>query len=100
MKTFDELTFNAHPIAQEAEKLPEYLKVRYSKAKQAVMEFENGYGVSVVIGSMFYSDGVSTYELAVLKEGIVCYHTPIADDVLGNLSSDEVTDIMKKVQEL
>lgn len=41
----------------------------YDKARQAIMEFENGYGVSVLFGEAFYSNGIDTYEVAILKDG-------------------------------
>jgi len=85
MKEFGDLKFNAHPNIV---------------GKQALMKFENGYSVSVLYGSMFYSNGVDTYELAVLKDGRIDYSTPITDDVLGYITEDEVTDAMKKIQEL
>ena len=68
--------------------------------KQAKMNFENGYGISVIFGSMFYSNGIDTYEVGILKDGILCYATPITDDVIGYITADEVTDIMRKIQEL
>ena len=61
------------------------------KAKHAVMRFDNGYGISVVKGNMFYSNGVDTYEVGILKEGVLCYDTPITDDVIGYVSADEVS---------
>lgn len=81
--------------------------------------FPNGYGVSVVqfwydlstgrLGidrnpysiSGSYGADRGLYELAVLKkgEGIV-YDTPIANDVLGNLTSHDVTRIMGEVEKL
>jgi hypothetical protein len=64
------------------------------------MLFKNGYGVSVLRGTLFYSNGVDTYEVAVLKDGHITYHTKITNDVLGHLSKKEVTEVMKKVQEL
>ena len=64
------------------------------------MDFENGYGISVIFGSMFYSNGIDTYEVGILKDGILCYDTPITDDVIGYITADEVTDIMRKIQEL
>lgn len=69
-------------------------------ATMSTMDFENGYGVRVVLGSDFYSNGVDTYELAVTKEGHLCYDTPITDDVLGYLTEEEVTKIMEQVQNL
>ncbi len=64
------------------------------------MEFENGYGVSVVSGDLFYSNGIDTYEVGILKDGILCCDTYITDDVLGYQNEEEVTEIMRKVQEL
>ena len=85
MKTFDDLVFKPHPVGI---------------GTQAYETFDNGYGVSVICGDLFYSNGVDTYELAVLKDGKICYDTPITDDVIGYLSEDEVTEVMKRVQRL
>ena len=84
MKTFKDLEFKPHSIS----------------GIQARINFDNKYGVSVVCGSMFYSNGIDTYELGILYEGSLTYNTYITDDVLGGLSSNEVTDIMVKVQNL
>ena len=66
----------------------------------ARMEFGNNYGVSVVQGSTFYTNGDDEYQLAVMHEGNLTYSTHITDDVLGHLSEEEVTDTMRQVQEL
>ena len=92
MKTFDDLVFEEYPIAIDT--IPDY-----KDAKQAVLNFDNGYGVSVLLGKCFYSNGVNTYELAVLKDDRICFTTSITDDVIGHISSDEVTDIMIRVQQ-
>ena len=72
--------------------------------KQATMFFPNGYGVSVITGPMFYTDPKHPYELAVLKgngeTSTLCYDTPITDDVIGHLTGEKVSKIMKQVQEL
>lgn len=94
------LVFNPHPLAKEAEKLPNYLRGEYAESKQAKMFFENGYGISVLFGSMFYSNGVDSYEVGVLKGGTLCYDTPITNDVIGYIPAAEVSDIMRKIQEL
>lgn len=70
----------------------------YDKARQAIMEFENGYGVFVLFGEAFYSNGIDTYEVAILKDGCLCYTTPLTDDVLGNQTRDEVDEILKEIQ--
>jgi uncharacterized protein YlbG (UPF0298 family) len=41
------------------------------------------------------------FEVAVLgKDGDITYDTPVTNDVIGYLNPDDVTDIMKQVQEL
>lgn len=98
IKTFKDLQFQPHKLLRGAGSLPPYLREQYQNARQAIMDFDNGYGVSVIIGKCFYSNGIDTYELAVLKDGGLCYDTPVTDDVLGGLSEDEVTEAMKKLQ--
>jgi hypothetical protein len=88
MKTFEDLVFVPHRVQIKGNE------------KHAEMNFDNGCGVSVVFGETFYSDGTSTYELAVLKDGEVCYDTEVTDDVLGYLSPEEVSDAMRKVQSI
>ena len=83
MKTFKDLVFKPHSIG---------------RGQHAVLEFDNGYGVSVLLGDLFYSNGIDTYELAVLANDCVCYDTPITDDVVGHITEDEVTEIMEKLQ--
>lgn len=104
MKTFDDLKFGPHPKGQ---------------GLQAKMFFENGYGISVVrfkisdtpgdflqfyrsYGS--YTSNDTDWEVAVLlgnKESWdLHYGTPITDDVIGHLTDEEVTDIMRQIQEL
>ncbi|CAB4136382.1 hypothetical protein UFOVP584_35 [uncultured Caudovirales phage] len=91
MKTFKDLKFEKHSIASVE---------RYQNAKQAKETFKNNYGVSVIIGECFYSNGKDTYELAILYNDGITYGTGITDDVLGHLTKDEVSEIMIKVQKL
>ena len=57
-----------------------------------------------ITGYGSYTRNDSEWELAVLKgneeEWNLTYDTPITDDVIGHLCEDEVTEIMKQVQEL
>ena len=93
MKTFKDLKFKPHSIAKS--KLDNYKDV-----KQAIETFENGYGVSVLFGSCFYSNGKDTYEVAVLFDGSITYNTSITNDVMGHLSENEVSEVMSKVAAL
>ena len=82
MFTFKDLQFKPHSLFTV-------------DAIQAIMEFDNGYGVSVIRGQYFYCNE-NTYEVAILKDGDLCYD--ITDDVLGYQTEDQVTKIMKKLQ--
>lgn len=90
MKTFEDLEFVKRETCS--------FDTRH--ASQARYTFDNGYEVSVLFGTPFYSDGIDTYEVAILKDGDLCYDTHITDDVLGYRTKEEVTEIMKQVQEL
>ena len=69
--------------------------------KQSRMMFENGYGVSVVSHTYSYGGKDGLFEVAVLgKDGDLTYDTPVTNDVIGYLSPDDVTDVMKQVQNL
>ena len=91
MKTFKDLDFKKYSIAESGIE-------RYQDAKQATEKFENNYGVSVIFGNCFYSNGKDTYELAILYYCDITYNTGITNDVLGHLSEEEVSEIMIKVQ--
>ena len=86
MKTFKDLEFKPHPNFG-------------SFNTQARLDFDNGYGISVVNGKMAYCNE-NEYEVAIFKNGSICYTTPITDDVLGYNSPENVTEIMKQIQEL
>lgn len=90
-KTFNDLSFEQHPNA---------VSIFGSFKSQARVDFNNGYGVSVVNGAGAYSDDMKPYEVAVFKDGDICYDTPITNDVIGYCDNDDVTEIMIKVQQL
>ena len=98
IKTFKDLEFEMHPILLDGKSFD--ITSMFAGSKHAVMEFENGYGVSVIFGEQFYSNGIDTYEVGILKDGYLCYATHLTDDVVAYISEDEVTEIMRKVQEL
>jgi hypothetical protein len=67
---------------------------------QSRIQFENGYGASVVKHEFSYGGKDGLYELAVIKGDNLCYDTPVTSDVEGYLSEDEVTELLKQIQEL
>lgn len=77
----------------------EFKPHRLGFGQHAKMSFKNGYGVSVVFGDKFYSNGVDTYELAVLKNGTLDYDNPVANgDVVGYLHKTELVKLINKVK--
>ena len=100
-KSFDDLVFE--DWANRKDFPGNFIARMYAGHKQAIMEFPNGYGVSVLLGSTFYSDEISTYEVAVTKAGGGLAYPPEIcpdDDVLGYRTKEQVTEIMKLVQDL
>ena len=106
MKTFKDLDFKpwvldyCDKIGIPFGELPRAFGLYHNDDYIARMNFENGYGVSVLCGKNYYSNGVDTYEVAILKDDKICYDTPITDDVIGYCTFREVSDIMKRVQML
>jgi len=89
MKTFTDLEF------EQIDEAP------FMVGKKVRVQFDNGYGVSVVSHTFSYGGKDGLYELAVLdKNGDLTYETPITSDVLGYLEPEQVTEIMAKVQSL
>ena len=96
-KTFKDLQFKSWSelrgiIAPE----PEFID-----AEQAVLIFDNGYGVSVLHGEPFYSDE-NTFELAIVKDNEIVYPKEICNyhEVFGWQTKEQITELMKKVQDL
>jgi hypothetical protein len=66
------------------------------------VQFPNGYGASIVRHNFSYGGKEGLYELAVLgKDGELHYDNPVANgDVRGYLSEDDVTKLIKEIQQL
>lgn len=87
MKTFNDLKFKPHP--------------NHLGGVQATINFDNGYGASIVCTPYTYGGDKGLYELAVFgKDGHITYDTPITNDVIGYLRPEDVTDVMEKIQKL
>jgi len=63
--------------------------------------FPNGYGASVVMDTGFLHGGKrDLWELAVLKDGYLCYDTDITNDVIGHLNDPEVDQLLERIANL
>ena len=87
MKTFKDIIFKSNPMGEE-----------FGIVSRT--EFENGYEVSVVKSKYTYGGDIGLYELAIFKDGEICYDTPITNDVIGYLRPVDVTEVMEKIQKL
>ena len=87
MKTFKDIEFKTNPNGEEF-------------GVTSRTKFENGYEASVVKSEYSYGGRDGLYELAIFKDGEICYDTPITDDVIGYLTEDDVTETFNKIQEL
>jgi hypothetical protein len=88
MKTFKDLEFIPHPMA-------EGLNGIISR-----IQFDNGFGASVVKHPYSYGGDRGLYELAVLdNNGELHYDNSVANgDVVGYLREEDVTDAMLVIQ--
>lgn len=69
--------------------------------KRCKVLFKNGYGASVIRMPFSYGNTEGLYELAIIgKDNRIAYNTGITDDVLGNLTEDEVLEYLEKVENL
>lgn len=88
LKKFQDLSFEFHSDM-------------YTYGKRARMFFPNGYGVSVISNNYSYGGREGLFEIGVLDTaGDLCYNTPVTDDVIGWLNEEDVSRVMKEVQEL
>ena len=77
-----------------------------SFAWQWIIAFENGYGASIVKHAFSYGFDDDLFELAVITydenedHWVLVYDTEIADDVIGDLSNEEVMDLLYKIKNL
>jgi hypothetical protein len=87
MKTFKDLVFEpSEPILNGV---------------QARIDFDNGYGASVIKNRFSCGGSVGFYELAVVKDGQLHYDNPVANgDVVGWLEEEEVSELLIEIQNL
>ena len=87
MKTFKDLVF------EPSESLLNGVKSR--------INFDNGYGASVIKNTFSYGGSAGFYELGVTKDDQLHYDNPVANgDVIGWLGEEEVSKLLIEIQNL
>lgn len=88
MKTFKDLNF-------------EIISDFHMNGVKSRIQFENGYGASVVKHDFSYGGKNGLYELAVLYDNEIHYDNPVANgDVLGYLREEDVNKLLEEIQKL
>lgn len=65
------------------------------------IEFDNGWGASIIRNEMSYGGRDGLYEIAVLdSDGNISYDTEVTDDVIGYLEEEEVISVLEKIKQL
>jgi hypothetical protein len=64
-----------------------------SRAQKKAVEFANGYGISAIRMN-------GAWEIAVLKDGSLCYDTHITSDVIPGLTWEEVIGVAEDIKNL
>lgn len=66
------------------------------------INFENGYGCSIIRHKYSYGGDRGLWEIAVLHgpDQRLCYKSPITVDVIGYLTEDQVTDYLDQIAQL
>lgn len=72
----------------------------FDNGEQLIFEFKNGYGASVLTGKVAYGGINGLFEIAVTRNGHLCYDTPITNDVIGYLTIGEVLKVLDDIEQL
>lgn len=78
-----------------------------SSGVQLLYRFDNNYGASVVRNAFSYGHEDGLWELAVVRyvgpdliPFLLCYSTPITDDVLGYCTEEEIDETLAQIEAL
>jgi hypothetical protein len=95
---------------EKKKEMKEFKDLEFAKTDMgnvvAGLMFENNYGISVVMGPYTKGGLEGKFEIAVLKMppgkefSVITYDTPIADDVVGHLTQEQVSEYIAKIEQL
>lgn len=101
MKTFNCLKFNT--VESKLQFIYPNGEICYNTTpKQARMEFQNGFGVSVIGGGYGdYGDGINTFEVGILYKGEFAQLKKFDyNEIRAYQTPEQVTEIMEYLQNL
>lgn len=64
------------------------------------VDFENGYGCSIIRHKYSYGGSKGLWEIGVLHTGKLCYKSSITEDVIGYLEEPQVADYLDQIAQL
>ena len=67
------------------------------QGESMVVFFPNGYGASVVRNQFSYGHETNLWELAVLKDGDICYTSNVTSDMVGFLTLERVEELLEQI---
>jgi hypothetical protein len=68
--------------------------------KRLRLTFTNGYTASIIQGPHSYGGVEGLFEVAVMHNEQLVYDTPVTDDVIGRLHSEEVPEVLMQIAAL
>ena len=70
------------------------------QGRHAIVNFDNGFGASIIQTNFSMGGMIGLFEVAVLKDGKVDSTTPVTDDVIGHLTQEDVMLVLDQIQKL
>jgi hypothetical protein len=67
---------------------------------QAKYKFKNGYGASIIQHRGAFGSEEGLWELGILHNDVLCYDTPIAQDVIGYQDEQGLSDLLAEIASL
>ena len=77
-----------------------YEKIFKGRNYQKCYDFKNGYSASVVRNQLSYGNRENLFEVAILKDGELCYDSPITNDVVGYCTARDVRKLLSQIKRL
>ena len=81
--------------------LLKFKKMKHQDGIQAIVEFPNGWGASIIKSDTSYGGNNDLFEIAVLdKDGKLSCKTDISDDVIGWQDENDIDRVLTAISKL